>query len=599
MAIIEKYSVQNHPVDIILGWYRSGEIAIPEIQRPFVWKSPKVRNLIDSLYRGYPIGYLIVWRNPNIRLKEGGTSEGKKILIDGQQRIMSLITSILGKEIVNSEYKKTRIIISFNPNEEKFEVNNPAIQRNPMWIKDIGPLIRGEVRQSRVVEEYCSKNGIDDRDRIEDTLENLKRIMSRPMGVVELVSDLDIEVVTEIFVRINSEGVPLKQADFAMSKIASSEGYDGNNIRNAIDYFCHSIRYSEFIDKIQNNDEEFTKTEFFKKILWLRKENIELYKPDYSDLLRVAFLIEFNRGKMADLVSLLSGRNFETKEYEERIARSSFEKLKTGIFKFINETNFKRFLMIIHSAGFVSPTLIRSTNALNFAYTLYLKLKLKDYDPAKIETYVRKWFVLSILTGRYSGSPESQFDYDIKQISAGDFGEFLKNVEDAELSDAFWNVSLIQKLNTSVASNPYFNVFLAAQVKANDKGFLSKAITMKDLITHRGDIHHIFPKEYLKRFNLKRGEYNQIANYVMTQSEINIRIGKKAPSEYMRGILAQCEGGEVKYGGITDKKELFKNLKENCIPKNIFEMDVNDYGRFLDLRRRLIAQKIKDYYFSL
>ncbi|RKX54633.1 MAG: hypothetical protein DRP50_04050, partial [Thermotoga sp.] len=438
-----------------------------------------------------------------------------------------------------------------------------------------------------------------DREKIEDSLEKLKEITTRPIGVIELKHDLDIETVTEIFVRINSEGVPLNQADFAMSKIAANETYNGPTLRKAIDYFCHLIRAPEFFSSIKEVDKEFSETEFFQKISWLKDENEDLYDPGYSDLLRVAFTSEFNRGKLADLVSLLSGRNFETRTYEEEIARTSFEKLKKGILNFVNETNFKRFIMIIKSTGFISPGMIRSKNALNFAYILYLKLRAQGYNPVEIERYIRKWFVLSILTKRYSGSPESQFDFDIRNISSRKFDEFLKDVEAAQLSDAYWNSSLIQSLKTSVASSPYFNVFLAAQVKFNDKGFLSRDITVKDLISQRGDIHHIFPKDYLKSKGLKRSEYNQIANYAYTQSEINIKIGKKSPKEYLSGVFKQCEGGELKYGGISNKQMLLQNLKENCIPEDTKDMEFEQFEHFLEKRRILMAKKIKEYYYSL
>lgn len=599
MELIQKYSVNNFPVEIILNWYRSKEIAIPEIQRPFVWNSTKVRNLLDSLYQGYPIGYLIVWKNPNVKLKDGKSSEGKKILIDGQQRLMSLITSILGHEVVNKEYQKQKIIIAFNPQTEKFEVLNPAIQKDIVWIPDIGPIITGESRLSKVIADYCKKNPSANKEMIEDSLENLKKVMSRPIGLIELEHDLDIEIVTEIFIRINSEGVPLNQADFAMSKIAANESYGGTTLRKCIDYFCHLVRAPEFFNSIKEGDHEFSKTDFFQKISWLKDENEDLYDPGYDDMLRVAFTTEFNRGKLADLVSLLSGRNFETRTYEDEIAKDSFKKLEEGILKFVNETNFKRFLMIIKSAGFISSDLIRSTNALNFAYVLYLKLRSQNYNPADIEKYVRRWFVLSILTGRYSSSPESQFDFDIRNISTRNFKEFLADVENAELSEAFWSASLIQSLNTPVSSSPYFNVYLATQVKSNDRGFLSKDINVKDLITQRGDIHHIFPREYLKDKGLKRGEYNQIANYVYTQSEINIKIGKKSPKEYLSEVLNQCKGGELKYGGIIDKNELNENIKMNCVPEETFNMEINDYYNFLKKRRLLISKKIKEYYYLL
>jgi len=596
---LQKYSVNQHFVETILSWVKSGEIAIPEIQRPFVWNSTKVRDLIDSLYQGYPVGYLITWRNPNVKLKDGTLSAGKKILIDGQQRVTALMAAVLNQKVVNKEYKQVRIQISFNPIEERFEVFNPAIAKDSHWIPDISPIILGNARLFHVVKDYCEKNPQVDQEKIVDSLDNLKQITKKQIGLIELESDLDIEVVNEVFIRINSQGVPLSQADFAMSKIAVNEKYNGPIIRKCIDYFCHLAISPEFFPTILELDKDFTNSEFFSKISWLKNENDDLYDPNYTDLLRVAFTAQFNRGKLSDLVSLLSGRNFETRTYEEEIAEDSFNKLKKGIFQFINETNFKRFVMIIKSAGFIVSGQIRSQNTLNFAYILYLKLKQQNYSPQDIEKYVRKWFVMSILTGRYSGSPESKFDFDIKQISNKKFPEFLADVESAELSDAFWEASLVQSLNTSVSSSPYFNVFLAAQVKLNDLGFLSKDITVNDLLIHRGDIHHIFPRDFLKKRGLKRGEYNQIANYVYMQSEINIKVANKSPDIYFTELKEQCEKGVTKYGGICNIDELKRNLAMNCIPEEIFSMTFDDYAKFLDLRRKLIASKIKKYYDSL
>ena len=109
------YVINSYQISTILNWVKTNEIAIPEIQRPFVWKKIKVRNLMDSLYKGYPIGYFIIWQNPNVRLKDGTTSSGKKILIDGQQRVTALRAAVLGEMVVNSDYAKERIRIAFNP----------------------------------------------------------------------------------------------------------------------------------------------------------------------------------------------------------------------------------------------------------------------------------------------------------------------------------------------------------------------------------------------------------------------------------------------------------------------------------------------------
>jgi hypothetical protein len=255
--------------------------------------------------------------------------------------------------------------------------------------------------------------------------------------------------------------------------------------------------------------------------------------------------------------------------------------------------------MIIKSAGFISPKLIRSQNALNFAYILYLKLRELGVNSVAIESYVKRWFVYSVLTGSYSGSPESVFDFDIKQIHHRPFDEYLKEKEEGELSDAFWNASLPQSLDTSVASSPYFNVFLASQVKANDRGFLSKDVLVSDLISLRGDIHHLFPRDFLKKNGLDRGKYNQIANYVYMQSEINIKVGNKPPKEYFELVTSQIASENRLVSGLNSQEELLANLRANCIPTEIMTMGLEDYQTFLVMRRKLMAQKIKEYYFGL
>lgn len=176
---------------------------------------------------------------------------------------------------------------------------------------------------------------------------------------------------------------------------------------------------------------------------------------------------------------------------------------------------------------------------------------------------------------------------------------FLRTTEAGELSDAFWNVNLVQRLNTSVASSPYFNLFLIAQVKSHDRGFLSAQVDIESMLEHRGDIHHLFPKNYLIANGIPQSQYNQIANYVFIQQEINIRIRDAAPCVYMRKVTEQCQTGQPVYGGITDEAELRGNLQQNCVPDDFASMDIADYGRFLDERRALMAEKIRAYYFSL
>lgn len=595
----QKYSVNQHLIETILSWVKSGEIAIPEIQRPFVWDSSKVRDLMDSLYQGFPVGYIIAWRNPTVRLKDGSLAEGKKVLIDGQQRVTALTAAIIGHQVINQDYQQVRIRIAFNPIEERFEVTNPAIEKDRAWFSDIAPIVNGDIKTHKVAKDYIEANPEVNEDLVYERLDKLCDIIKKQIGLIELSADLDIETVTEIFIRINSKGVVLSQADFAMSKIAANEEFAGNTLRKAIDYFCHMAIAPEFYSQIENKDKTFVETDYFKSMRWLRNENDDLYDPSYSDMLRVAFTTKFNRGKLSDLVGLLSGRNFETRTFEKHIEESSFKTLSDGVMEFINETHFKRFLMIIRSAGFVDQSMIGSTNALNFAYIVYLKLKRDLGNNPNIESWVRRWFVMSLLTGRYSGSPESMFDKDIKDIDQKPFVEVLGEIESAELSDAFWTFRLPQNLDTASVNSTAIKVFWAAQANQGEKGFLSKEISVHDMLMHHGDIHHIFPKNYLKKLGFQKAKYNQVANYVFVQQEVNIKIGDAAPIEYMARAFDQCKTGVAFYGAITDTKTLHANLEANCLPMDLESYSVDFFEQFLENRRALMSDKIKKYYQSL
>lgn len=590
---------------MLLHYIQDNEIVIPEIQRPFVWSTVKVRDLMDSLYQGFPIGYIITWKNPNIRLKNGETSGGKQVLIDGQQRITALMAAVLGREIVDENYKKKRIHIAFHPLEEKFETQTPAIKKSSEWIDDISIFLTSNSQMAFLRRYFESNPNLSEEEKhlVEKNLEKLSSIKSKDVGIVELDAKLEIEDVTEIFVRINSAGIPLEQADFAMSKIASyepdSDPLFGVHLRKCIDYFAHLAKEPHFFEEIENNDIEFKETEYLPKLKWLKNESSDLYDPDYKDILRVSFVKEFNRGKISDLVKLLSGQNFATREFDETIQEESFLTLKNGILDFINENHFKKFLIIVQSAGIIDANLINSRNVLNFAYIVYLHLRKEGIPNNLIEKYTRKWLVLSILTERYSGSPESTMDKDIREISKSGIESIISGIEEADLSENYWKVGLVQDLRKASVSNPFLKLFFTAQIFFNNKALFSDAVTVKQLIEIKGDIHHIFPKNYLMKAGLGRGDYNQVANFTYLQQEVNVKISDSAPNIYFNEILKQCNGGELVHGGIDSKELLLKNLEENAIPQEIFDMDIDQYEDFLEQRRKMMAAKIESYYKSL
>lgn len=596
-----KFEVNNVSISTLLGYVKDWTIAIPEIQRPFVWDSTKVRNLIDSLYKGYPVGYIITWKNPEVRLKDGSKSEGKQILIDGQQRITALTAALLGQQVLNNNYKKVRIKIAFNIKTEEFQTLNPAIEAQESWIPDISAFMEdGSINTWEFITNYSKKFDIEP-NIVNERINKLIQIKNISIGRIELGSSLDIDTVTEIFIRINSAGVVLSQADFAMSKISVNKEYNGNEIRKTIDYFCHLAKNPIDYDNIKNNDPEFTKINVSNKISWIKDKSEDIYRPSYVDILRVAFTYKFKRGKLQDLVSLLSGRDFETREYREDVIEDSYATLSSGINDFINQSNFERYIMILKSAGAIRDDLIRSQNVVNFGYILYLTLKQRNIRPDLIEKQVRRWIVMSILTQRYASAPESAFDYDIRRLSnSEDILTVIDDEIDRQLNETFWSDILVEYFNTSVVSSPYWKTFLMAQIKLGDRGFLSKDIAVRTLIENRGDIHHIFPKNYLqKNGHDNRGEYNQIANFAMLQTEINIQISDRAPMDYMKSIEKQCAGEENKFGAINNLEDLKKNMAENCIPLGFENMTESDYKDFLLARRKLMAKKIHTYFDSL
>lgn len=593
-----KFEVNNVSINTILGYVNDGTIAIPEIQRPFVWKSIQVRDLIDSLYQGYPVGYIITWKSPDVKLKDGTKSEGKQILIDGQQRITALTASLLGQEVLDDNYRKKRIKIAFNILTEEFQTSNPAIEKQEEWISDISEFMKdGNINIFDFISNYSQKFEINP-NLVNDRINKLLSIKNILIGRIELFSTLSIEEVTEIFVRINSKGVVLSQADFAMSKISVNEEYHGNDIRKAIDYFCHFAKTPADFENIRNNDINFSSKEIFQKILWIKDKNEELYLPSYTDVLRVAFTYKFKRGKLQDLVSLLSGRDFETREYREDIIADSYSKLYAGVREFINQYNFQNYVMILKSAGIIDDSLVRSQNVLNFGYILFLLLREKNISPDKIQTSVRRWVIMSILTQRYTSSPESMFDYDIRKLNdAMNVIEYINEEINREMSDTFWDSILVERFNTPITSSPYWKTYIISQIKLGDKGFLSKDIDVRTLVEERGDVHHIFPKDYLiKNGYSSKQQYNQIANLAMLQTEINIQISNKAPNDYMNSIINQCNGSENKYGAINNIEELKQNMKDNCIPKNFVQMNYFNYDEFLKERRILMANKLKEYF---
>lgn len=593
----DNYKITQYSVSTILGYVENSQIAIPEIQRPFVWKGQEVRDLIDSLYEGYPIGYLIVWQNSQVRIRGFGKGGTKKILIDGQQRVTALMAALLGREVLDSQYRSHRIKIAFyplaQPGEEKFAVSDASYEDKPGWIPDISVLFRRDFSFRKFEKEYKEKNPDLDTSLLEAAIDRLKGIVKHQVGVIELSFLLDIDVVSEIFIRINLQGKPLNQEDFAMSKISVNEQYDGDLIRNCIDYFCHLIKEPSFMTILKANEKEFMETEYGRLLGWLQEGEELLYVPSYSDVLKVVLIAGFGKSKIGDLVNLLSGKTkdktFARGEFSQKVAKEAFETLGRGVRAFVSEENYKGFLKALRRAGYTSERLLYSQAVLNYCYAMYLLMDMEGLSSDKKESLMGRWMTMCLITGHYQSAPDTVVMKDYKEIREAGMESYLRQIEELRLGEEFFASVLPEKFTCTTARTAPYLAYLAAQTASGTLSLYSGENTVGGLYAAKAEAYQILPKAYLEKCGFKTREtYGQVANLTYISKEVKAIVRRKSPADYREELEKQLSAEEIQ-----------ASLAANDIPENIFDADAGSVSEILAERRRKMARKIQNHYYSL
>ncbi len=589
----DNYRITQYTVANILNYVENSQIAIPEIQRPFVWKGKEVCALIDSLYEGYPIGYLIVWQNSQVRLRGFGKGGTKKILIDGQQRVTALMASLLGKDVLNDAYQSERIKISFNPiaqeHEDHFLVYEESISEKSEWIEDISVLFKRDFSYRKFEKEYKEKNPGKDMTNLERNIDRLKGILKHQVGIIELSFLLDIDVVSEIFIRINLQGKPLNQEDFVMSKISVNEQYDGDRIRNCIDYFCHLLKEPSFLGILNQNEPEFMASDYGQALKWAGGSYDLMYIPSYSDMLKVVMISCFGKGKVGDLVHLLSGRVSSKGETSKKLSKESFEKLGRGVKEFVKEENYKGFHDALIQNGYCCQRLVYSQSVLNYCYAMYLKLAMEGVELEQRNSLIARWMTMVLITGHYQNSPESTVIRDCSVIDEEGFASYLKQIEELRLGDDFFDSILPEKYAVTTLRTAPFLAYMASQCAGGDYSLYSNQAKIADLYADKAESYQILPKTYLAKCGFKTREiYGQVANITFISKDVKTLVKKKAPSLYKEVLKEKVEESIIE-----------NTLKANAIPDNLFEIDEANVEEFLAQRRKLMAAKVKEFYFSL
>ena len=593
----DNYKITQYSVSSILGYVENSQIAIPEIQRPFVWKGEEVRALIDSLYEGYPIGYLIVWQNYQVRVRNFGIGGTKKILIDGQQRVTALMAALLGKEVLDEQYQSHRIRIAFNPlagkGEERFAVCDTKHEEDSRWIPDISIFFRRDFSFRQFEKEYKEANPDEDFTPLEESVDTLKEIVKHQVGVIELSFLLDIDVVSEIFIRINLQGKPLNQEDFVMSKISVNEQYGGDYIRNCIDYFCHLLREPSFYQVLQQNETEFFNSEYGKALTWCQNEEQSLYIPSYADVLKVVLISYFGKTRIGDLVHLLSGRDgekkgFSKKEVSKKVSEEAFEKLGAGVKAFICEENFQGFQKALKKAGYSCSRLLYSQSVLNYCYAMYLQMYRQGIGEKERESLLSKWITMAMITGHYQSGGESTVQKDYANAQEEGFASYLAQIEELKLTDEFYNNVLPEKFTSTTARTAPFLAYVATQC-ARGVHSLYSDVTIEELYKNKTESYQILPKAYLAKCGYKTREiYGQVANLTYVSKETKDIIRKKSPVDYKEDL--------EKAIGI---EKIRTSLKENGLTEAIFTANETDVIQILADRRRQMASEIREFYKTL
>ena len=577
-------------LDHLITKVDSGFLGLPDLQRPFVWSDTKVRDLLDSMMRGYPIGYLMLWECPvqesnrTIGANSHGYTSPREVIIDGQQRLTSLYAIMKGQKVINAQFKPKEILISYNPGQNKFEVANSTTKNSAEWIPNISELFTSQSPRRYIndyiakLENYRKTNGkelsADEEDAISNRIDALVEFKNYTLPVFSIKADADEEDVAEIFVRVNSGGTPLKQNDFILTLLSLywDEG------RKEIEDFSKA----SLTPPSDSNSTSFN--------------SITVVNP--QDVVRVVMAYAFDRARLKYGYKLLRGAQFDKKgAVDIALRQERFDTLKAKLPDVLNVHNWHEFLKAIMNAGYLSRDIILSGNAIFYSYALYLIAKYRFNAGYNENMHLTSlWFFYASLTSEYAGSFESTVENHLNSIklltSLDEYKDFILSRVTARLTNDYFDITLLgaDGLAVSGRGNNAWNAYVASLNVLNAKILFSKSNLLVSTLFAPGtdgtrkslEKHHLFPKAYLKSQGVPDNKINQMANYAFIDWKDNMDILDDAPAKYYP-IVCKDRSAE----------DIARTEEENALPHGWENMPYDD---FLVVRRKLMSAKIKQAY---
>ena len=582
-----EYSVQQ-----LVDMTNKGELGLPDLQRGFVWKQNKIRDLLDSMMKGYPIGFIMLWASQSNMTKGENKviGTGEKIaygqdyvIIDGQQRITSLYAVLTGKEIKENDKP---IKISFNPLTKEFAVRNASTERNPEWVSNISDIYLNANRSRAFINNFIKelkenreKKGEtlteDDEQLIDEGISEILKLKDYPINALVINGDVDEESVADIFTRVNSGGVKLNENDFIMTLISVSSP----ELRDKIEEFCEESSNATKGGKAYN------------KLIDLKPQQI----------IRTTMAFTFKRARLKYAYMKLRGSDLKRGadgRIDMELRKQSFLELASGLNKVLDYENWNEFIRTVMSAGFVNSSMVSSENALVYSYMMFLIGKYNfNINSEKLRKIIARWYYMVSTSSHYTGAFESTVQEELNDIDRiDDAEEFEKYINDRislVFTNDYFTHTIPDNLKSSASTSAVWNTYLAALNILNIKVLFSELyynqLLSGDLNGNRSALekHHLFPKAYLEKIGITDDrDRNQIANFAYIEWGDNMVIGDQSPAEYFKPIFERK----------TDEKDVADVMKYNALPENWYNMNYND---FLTERRKMMANVIKEGYEKL
>ncbi|MDQ3347742.1 MAG: DUF262 domain-containing protein [Acidobacteriota bacterium] len=554
-------------------------IALPDLQRPFVWEDTKVRDLLDSLFVGFPVGTLVFWHTSNDKDARalGAERPGLRattLVIDGQQRLTSLYAVIRGVEVVGKDGAMRKIMIAFRPRDGRFDVADAAIRNDPEFLPNVTELWDGRRLPSQLRRDLI--NALRDKGRAVD--DKYEDAVDRNLGRAHAISDyrfptVDIrktatmqdeeiteEDVAEIFVRINNQGTRLGQADFVLTLL--------------------SVYHGELRDRIEERS----------RVMSLGT----VVGVDTQQLLRAVCGVAFGRARMSAVYRYLRGVDPTTGEADTAGRLKRLSQLDDAAKECMEPTPWRDYLLRVKHAGFVSQALVASKNAIVNACAFYIRGRKAGVPKSKLDEMIARWVFGSLLTARYSGSSETIFERDLARVArlgAGDADGFVRALDDAmgeTITNDYWTHSLVSALETQKARAPAALAFRAAQVVLGTRALFSDQL-LQNLLDPPADggraaseAHHLFPTTWLHSHGIRERRFvNQVANLADVGWHENSLIGGRGPADYVPRLREKLAIDDDRWGRLC---------AEHALP---LAWESMEYEEFLRERRRRMADVIR------